>query len=226
MKVKKSRTKKSPFLIEETFPPPHENVKLIIIGSLDDLNDLGGDYSENPEELGKLFLNHFIGGGVWGIINRFGFGNPPRGVHKRIWEFTQKMKIRAPYTFGLIDYWLKRPQEKWPEPIKKVIKAFEVFSIVPRSGKRKKPKAHEVTAYIMERDFGKEREKNNPSSNLWTDDPDGFKKTYISRSHFTNWMKIKLKDLEDSGIELSPTLPITTEKPSEAILSLFPNNHA
>jgi hypothetical protein len=226
MKVIKPRAKKFPYRIEETFPPPHENVKLIIIANSDDLLNLGTDYQENPEKLGELLLNHFIANGLWEITDRFGTGKPPRGVHKQTWQFTQKMKIRAPYTFGLIDYWLKRPQEKWPKPIKKVIKEFEdeMSSFAPRSGKRKKPKAHEVTSYIMERHFGKEREKNNPASNPWTEDPYAFKKTYISHSHFMNWVKMKLDDLEKAGIKLPHELPITSEKPSDVILSLFSNS--
>ena len=227
MKVKKPRTKKSPFLIEETFPPPHENVKLIIIGHPEDLSDLGGDFNENPEALGNLFLNHFIGRGLWEIIARFGIGNPPRGVHKKTWEFTQKMKIRAPYTFAFIDYWLNRPQEKWPRSIKKIVSEFEekMASYSPLSGKKKRPKVHEVTAYIMEREYGKERRKCKPKSNPWTDDPEGFKKTYISNNPFMNWVKMKLKDLEEAGNELPHTLPITSEKPSEVIHTLFPNLH-
>ena len=227
MKVVKPRTKKFPYQIEESFPPPHENIKLIIIANDDDLTRLGTDYQENPEKLGELLLNHFIAPGVWEIINRFGMGAPPRGIHKTTSAFIQKMRICAPYTFFLIDHWLKRPQEKWPRSIKKVIGEFDQKkpSNLSRSGKRKKPRAHEVTAYLMEKAFGKEREENNPASSPWTKDPDGFKKTYILRSNLTKGIKLKLKDLEDSGIELSPDLPITTEKPWEAIPSPFPKKH-
>lgn len=59
MKIKKPRYKNSPLSIEEAFPPPHENVKIIPIAHLADLSDLAIDYYENPEELGELFLNHF-----------------------------------------------------------------------------------------------------------------------------------------------------------------------
>lgn len=228
MKVVKPRAKKFPYRIEETFPPPHENVKLIIIANSDDLLSLGTDYQENPEELGELLLNHFIANGLWEITDRFGTGKPPRGVHKQTWQFTQKMKIRAPYTFGLIDYWLKRPREKWPKPIKKVIKEFEdeMSSFAPRSSKRKKPKAHKVTAYIIERNFGREREENNPASNPWTKDPNSFKKNYILKTSFMKWLKMKLKDLEEAGMELPPNLPIVSDKPSDVILANFPNSHS
>jgi hypothetical protein len=40
-----------------------------------------------------------------------------------------------------------------------------------------------------------------------------------------DWVKMKLKDLEEAGIELPPTLPITSEKPDEVIFALFPNSH-
>lgn len=227
MEIKKPRTKKSPLLIEETFPPPYEKVKLKIIAHPDDLSNLAGDYYENPEELGKVFLNHFIDHALYEIITRFGIGTPPRGIHKKMWNFNMKMKIRAPYTFGLIDYWLKQPQKNWPRSIKKVVSEFEdeKASYSPLSGKKKRTKAHEVLAYIMERNFGKEREILNPKSKPLTDDPGAFKKTYILKSSFMNWVKMKLKDLEEAGIELPPTMPIISEKPDEVILALFPNSH-
>jgi hypothetical protein len=76
----------------------------------------------------------------------------------------------------------------------------------------------------MERNFGKERVKNKPISNPWTEDPDAFKKTYILKNLFMNWIKDKINDLGKAGIELPPTLPITSEKPSDLILSLFSNS--
>jgi len=225
MRIKRPRYKNSPLSIEETFPPPHENVKVIIIAHLGDLSDLAIDYYETLEELGKIFLNHFLDRACYEIVTRFGLGKPPRGVHKKTWEFTQKMKTRAPYTFGVVDYWLKKPQEKWPKSVKKLINEFEdqLPTYAPLFGRKKKPKAHEVTAYIMERNFGKERAKNKPTSNPWTDDPEAFRKTYILGSHFMNWVKMKLDDLEKAGIKLPHELPIISEKPSALIFSLFSN---
>jgi hypothetical protein len=139
MKIKKPRYKNSPLSIEETFPSPHENIKIIIIVHLDDLSDLAIDYYETPEELGKLFLNHSLDRAGYEILTRFGVGKPPRGVHKKTWEFTQKMKIRAPYTFGVVDYWLEKPREKWPRSVKKVINEFEdhIPTFTPHSGKKR-----------------------------------------------------------------------------------------
>lgn len=224
MRIKKGRYKKDPFTIEATFPPPHENVKLKVIGHADALSSLATDYYENPEALGKLLLNRFLDPAIWEIFTECSVG--PRGIHAATWKFIQEMRIKAPYTFCLIDYWLKRPREKWPKPIKTVIEEFQQKpSKLTGAGKRKKPTALQVTAYIMERDFGREREENNPAASPWTKDPDGFKKTYIRQSHFTDWIKLQLKELKASGIEISPTLSIITDKPWQIILSLFPKNH-
>jgi len=55
-----------------------------------------------------------------------------------------------------------------------------------------------ITAYIMERDYGKEREKYKPRSSPWTDDPEGFKKSYILNSPYMKGVKMNFKELEEA----------------------------
>jgi hypothetical protein len=89
-------------------------------------------------------------------------------------DFVDKMKRYAAYVYCWAEYWLKKPQDEWPEPLKELVRQLSKQTY---HGRRERPKPPRVTAYIMEMDFGKEREKHHLRK--WTKDPEAFEKTFI-----------------------------------------------
>lgn len=220
MKIKQ-RNKKSILTIEGKFPSPYENIKLKISAFPDDWYNLIYEFFGKPKHIEKPIFDYLKT--VFDQVLNHILAERPRGVHSSMWEFTHKLKVRTAYIFCLLEYWLKKPEENWPESIKNAVKETPKIVGQHRKGIRK-PKIHEITVYIIERDFGKEREKNNPKSNPWTDDPENFRKTYISKNPFIQTYKPKEKDFEKAKIDLPPDLPITlkhlSKGSSELILTL------
>ncbi|MGD0276061.1 MAG: hypothetical protein ABSB79_08395 [Syntrophales bacterium] len=219
------RTPKDPLIFEGSFPPLFKKIK-ITISPPHDVSSWFELLRMRPEDLGRIVHRDLVGPAIDHLLKK-----PGRGIHRGKEAFTNKIKLCSAYTFCLIDYWLKKPQEEWPMDMSKKKEWPKLFKDISEAktkmkahfhheGKELKPKTHKLTAYIIERDFGKEREKLNPKSNPWTDEPDSFKKTYILNNPYMNWFITKLKDLEKTDIALPINLPITTDNPSEIVLAL------
>ena len=223
MKIKQ-RTKKDPLIFEGSLPPLLKKIKITISPPHHVLNWFELLHMK-PEELGRLIQRDFVGLAIDHLLKK-----PGRGIYRNKEIFTNKIKLISAYTFHLIDYWLKKPregwpfdsskQEEWPKLFEDIMEAETKTKEYSHEGRKLRPKTHILTAYIMERDFGEERERCNPNSHPWTDDCDAFRKTYISSNPYMKWFQSKLKDLEKAGIGLPFNLPITTKDPTEMILAL------
>jgi hypothetical protein len=99
-------------------------------------------------------------------------------------DFVDKMKRYTAYVYCWAEYWLKKPQDDWPEPLKELVKKLNKRTC---KGRRERPKPPRVVAYIMELDFGKEREKHHLTK--WTKDPEGFERTFISNNKYAKFVK-------------------------------------
>jgi len=110
---------------------------------------------------------------------------PRRGIGRRKEDFVNKVKRYAAYVYCWACHWLEKPQDEWPEPLREIVTKMDRSA---RHGAKKEPGPQRVTAYIMERDFGKERKKYYPKS--WTEDPEGFRRTFISNNNYARFVKI------------------------------------
>jgi hypothetical protein len=180
------RNKKSPLTIVENFPFPFEKIELKISGSPDAWYRFYA-LSVKPEELGNFIYVNFIAPAVRRLASE-----RPRGCYKFKAEFIRRIKRLSAYNYCFFEYWLKKRDEERPDPIRKVLKEFEKSGSYSHYGEKLKPKAHEITAYIMERDFGNER-KTYKIPNPWTDDPDNFRRTYILNSGLVKYYRTYLK---------------------------------
>ena len=99
-------------------------------------------------------------------------------------DFVDKMKRYAAYVYCWAEYWLKKPPDEWPEPLKELVRQLSKDRY---HGRRGRPTPKRVTAYMMEMDFGKEREKHHLRK--WTNDPEAFEKTFISDNRYARFVK-------------------------------------
>ena len=109
----------STLTVTERFPFPFESIQLKISGIPDAWFRLYA-LSAKPEELGSFIYVHFVAPAVRHLVS-----NCPRGPHKFRAGFINKIKNLSGYNYGLLEYWLKRPEEEWPRPIRKVVRDFE-----------------------------------------------------------------------------------------------------
>ena len=205
------KSKKSTLTVTEGFPFPFESIPLKISGMPDAWFRLYA-LSAKPEELGRFLYVQFVAPAVRHLVS-----NSPRGPHKFRAAFINKVKNLSAYNHALFEYWLKRPEEDWPKSIKKVIRDFEKEGTsFSHFGQELKLKAYEITAYVMEKRFGKEREAYK-ILNPWTDEAENFRRIYISKEGFREYYRCFFRILE-SVVGRIPDLPILPEDPAMAIL--------
>jgi len=206
------KSNESTLTVTERFPFPFESIPLKISGRPDAWVRLYA-LSAKPRELENFIYVHFVTPAVRHLVS-----NRPRGPHKFCAEFINKIKNLSGYTYGLFEYWLKRPEEEWPKSIRKAIRDFKKEGTsYSHSGLELKPKAHEITAYIMEKRFGKMRETHK-ILNPWTDDPENFRRIYISRDGFRDYYRAFFRIVK-TVLGCIPDLPLLPEDPGTAILS-------
>ena len=104
-------------------------------------------------------------------------------------DFVDKIKRYAAYVYCWAEYWLNKPQDEWPESLKELIRKFGKYAY---RGRKERPESRRLTAYIMEMDFGKEREKYHLRK--WTKDPEAFGRTFISNNKYAKFVKTICKD--------------------------------
>jgi len=109
---------------------------------------------------------------------------PGRGIERGKEDFVDKVKRYAAYVDCWAEYWLKKPQDEWPNPLKELVGKLGKNAY---HGRKERPEPRRVTAHIMERDFGKEREKY--GLRKWTKDPEAFGKTFISNNKYARFVK-------------------------------------
>lgn len=99
-------------------------------------------------------------------------------------DFIDRMKRYSAYVYCWAEYWLRKPQHEWPEPLKELVMQLGKRT---HRGKRERPEPRRVTAYVMEIDFGTEREKYHLRK--WTKDPEAFAKVFISNNKYARFVK-------------------------------------
>jgi len=102
--------------------------------------------------------------------------NLPRGLSRDEFDFVQKMKLIALFTSEII-----RSHSDTDFHKKLVEKCGQ--NINPR-GKKRDPKIHELTAFVLDQIFAKEKIKYSIRRN-WAEDPDNFRRIYL------DWSKTK-----------------------------------
>lgn len=109
-----------------------------------------------------------------------------RGIHSGREEFMLKMRLGIPVIYSWVYLWLREDEQFWPDSLKQIVRDMKKER--KYNGRRMKPKALEVTAYIMEKQFRHERRKQG-FKHKWTDDLDTFRKNFISKNEFVNFYK-------------------------------------
>ena len=235
MKIKQ-RTKGTPMQIEVnlssgqkievTITPPHDVMQWFEILRIE------------PEELGRAIQSDLVGP----IIDHL-LSNPARGVHSGRKEFMHDMKGSAAYLYHLISYWLKKPKDVWPEPLKEMVDWLEklpaeqdtlkvVFDASGRKREHPRLQPLPLTIFFMERRFGRERKRHGLKP--WSNDPEGFRKIFLTEyneatengNRVLGWMEATMKALTEGGVELPINLPFDYRGiPSEMLLLLLDRLH-
>lgn len=158
------------------------NVNITILGLPDDLSIL--THLKDEEQL-EMF-DEFISKAKTRLLRTF---KKPRGKFKDAVGFNSRIKRLATYSYFIIKNLLKNHFEI--KFTKQLVEKFEKESdqgvVYSHSGKKIKPKPHEITAFILESIFGKEREKYGLKP--WTDDPENFKREYVEWVRFKSQSK-------------------------------------
>ena len=153
-------------------PSPREDLTLEISASPDTWRTLYIMSFAKPEDIVSMIRN--LSKTTFDYIS----GKPGRE------DFLDKMKRYGAYVYCWAEYWLKKPQDEWPESLKEIAKRLSKYS---DHGRRERPKAPRVTAYIMEMDYGKERI--NHHLKKWTKDPEAFERAFISNNKYARFVK-------------------------------------
>jgi len=223
MEVRRNRTKRGLEIeVDNCFPAPFKDLKLEISASPNAWKTLRYLYVEKTEVFLETIYRKFILPGFYESIVK-----PPRGIHSKRWDFNQKIKGTAPYTYSLVDYCLGKQEEDWPMTFKQIVKEYENQGLISRShyGKKLKPKAYELTAFILEKAYGGERKKFGPKSEPLTLRGYDFKKIYINPKRSRELLKLcresieKFLDGDSKG--LPENLEFIPKYPHSPLYSLF-----
>lgn len=190
------RKKGASVTVSGEFPIPHGTVKMKITADRASWERLFYLANGTPEYLGNLFYLHFA-------KNAFDHLNPTssRGIHRGREEFMLKMRLGIPVVYSWVYLWLKEDEQLWPDSLKQIVRDMKKEG--EYYGRRTKPKALEITAYIMENQFRDERRKQG-FKYKWTDDLDTFRKSFISKNEYVNYCKTSSQhtvDLKKSSLE-------------------------
>ena len=153
-------------------PSPREDLTLEISASADTWRTLYIMSFAKPEDIVSMIRN--LSKATFDYVS----GKPGKD------DFVDKMKRYTAYVYCWAEYWLKKPQDEWPDPLKELVRQSSKYTYRGRRG-RSKPRS--VTAYIMEMDFGKEREKYHLRK--WTKDPEAFGREFISNNKYAKFVK-------------------------------------
>ena len=143
----------------------------------------------------SLISNAFYNGVIREVIN-FLKSKKARGIHADRVEFTKIMKRYCAYIYCICEYWLKKPRQEWPDPIKEAVDlletpfnkrqkdisiiAGELTLISDHTQTIKKPTAPTLTAFFAEKYFHTERRKN--GFKKWSDNFGTFRRTFITNN--------------------------------------------
>ena len=162
------RIRKIPIKIN--YPTPRGDVELKILALPKDLQVFTRLDSEEQSKIWEEF--------VYQARLRAGsqFFKKPRGRYIDTRGFTSRVRVLATDTYSIVrDLVKNHSRTRFLENlVKEYNKKYNPYS---RDPERFKPKPHEITAFIIESIFGKERERFGIKE--WTDDVESFRRIYI-----------------------------------------------
>jgi len=181
IKTRWKRTKSTCLLSTEgTFlplPPPRKDLTLEISASPDAWRTLYIMSFAKPEDIVSMIRKL--------SKTTFDYISAKRGRE----DFVDKIKRYAAYVYCWTEYWLKKPQNEWPESLKELVRKLGKY---PHHRRNERPEPRRVTAYIIEMDFGKEMEKYHLRK--WTKNPESFGRTFISNNKYAKFVKTICRD--------------------------------
>jgi hypothetical protein len=165
----RQETKKGPVTVENDFESPQGPVHLLIRAPLNDWKKL---LSFNDTVKLRIFR--------WALFEvedrvENSSRNLSRGLSKGESDFVEKMKRIAFVTSFLIKNYSET------DFYEKLVKAYGGPQPGGSCGKWKNPKPHELTAFVLDQIFAKEKKKFSIRRN-WVDDPANFRRTYLDVS--------------------------------------------
>jgi hypothetical protein len=163
----RQKGKKGPITVESDIESPRGLIYLYVRASLDDWKKLIS--VKDPVRL-KIFNDILFE--VEDKV-RDSAKNLPRGLSREEFNFVQKMKRAAIFTSAIIGNYSET------DFCKKLVRKFGQ-KMTPR-GKKRKPKLHELTAFVLDQIFAKEKIKYLIRRN-WAKNPDNFRRTYLDLS--------------------------------------------
>ena len=151
IKTRWKRTKGTRLLSTEgTFlplPPPSKDLTLEISASPDTWRALYIMSFAKPEDLVSMIRN--LSKTTFDYIS----AKPGRE------DFVDKMKRYAAYVYCWAEYWLKKPQDEWPEPLKELVRQLSKYSI---SWKERKAQSTKGNGLYYGNGFWKRKRKTSP----------------------------------------------------------------
>lgn len=153
-------------------------------------------YLEKPDLFASDIYSQFIEP-VVGVFGQRLNEKKLRGKHKGSASFVGKIKMSACWLNAFLSYWSKKKPKEYPKCIKSIkIDKDSEMEIIKRSGKFK-PIA--LTAYILEKIYGKEMKKY--KINPFFDGLENFRITYIQGCSFHKKIAANIKNLSDNEIK-------------------------
>lgn len=161
------------------FPSPRDGVKLEISASPDTWRTLYIMSLARPADIVSIIRNLSKATFDYMTVKprKEGYGDRE--------DFIDKVKRYSAYVYCWTRYWLKKPEDIWPEPLKELVRRMGRY---PDRGRREGSKSRIITAYIMERDFGKERKRYRLKK--WTENPEVFWRTFILNNEYARFVKV------------------------------------
>ncbi|MGA2957954.1 MAG: hypothetical protein ABSF48_19780 [Thermodesulfobacteriota bacterium] len=166
----RQKKKRGPITVESDYESQQGSIRLCVRASLDDWKKL---ISVPEMERWAIFNNIYYEAKA---RVKTSDRNLPRGLSRDEFDFVQKMKLIALFTSEII-----RSHSDTDFHKKLVEKCGQ--NINPR-GKKMDPKIHELTAFVLDQIFAKEKIKYSIRRN-WAEDPDNFRRIYL------DWSKAK-----------------------------------
>lgn len=166
------RTKKDPIKVDGYIDA--QCIPLKIIASSEAWKEMRTFYLEKPDLFAWDVYSQFIEP-VVGVFGNRVYEKKLRGKHKGSSSFVDEIKMSACWLNAFLSYWSKKQQKEYPECIRFImIDKDSKMEFIKPSGKFK-PIA--LTAYILEKIYGKEMKKYNIYP--FFDNLENFRITYI-----------------------------------------------
>jgi hypothetical protein len=170
-------------------PPAKPKIRFSMEALPEDWEALYYRFCDNPELLGSLIFINFIEP-VYEKKILPSYQSRPRGSHAIVPQgaaydaegsYMWRAKAYAAAAHAVLSYWLDKPEEKWPKPLKKQVRATEESLDKAERKEIRTLKGRysiSIVMHLAERKFGQQRKKLGLFvKNTWQD----FRHTYLQR---------------------------------------------